>query len=214
LNATWSRRGDKTAYIWARRRRSRKTLSLPELYAQVNRVANGLKSLGVHKGDRVVIYMPLTVEGVTAMLACAASARSQRRLRRVRRRGAAHAYRGRRRQGGDHRRRELPARQDHRPARDHGAGRRAPEERRARRRFSPRGGHAAGVPRGRWEALLEQPDECPAEIVDAEHPLYILYTSGTTANPRCLHVHGGYMVGTHLHLKTFTTWVRPTSSGT
>ena len=64
-------RADKTAYIWLGEDGSEKRLTYRELYHQVNQVANGLKSLGVGKGDRVVVYMPLTLEGVTAMLACA-----------------------------------------------------------------------------------------------------------------------------------------------
>ena len=55
----------------AGRRRQRAHRHLRQLYRDVCRFANGLKSLGVKKGDRVVIYMPLTIEGVISMLACA-----------------------------------------------------------------------------------------------------------------------------------------------
>ena len=52
--------------------------------------------------------------------------------------------------------------------------------------------------------LLKFPAECPAEEMDAEDPLFLLYTSGSTGKPKgVLHVHGGYMVGTTYHLESF-----------
>ncbi|MFN3787868.1 MAG: acetyl-coenzyme A synthetase N-terminal domain-containing protein, partial [Sulfurihydrogenibium azorense] len=64
-------RRNKVAYISVDEEGNEKKLTYGELLEQVNRLANGLKSLGVSKGDRVSIYMPNTVEAVISMLACA-----------------------------------------------------------------------------------------------------------------------------------------------
>ncbi|AAK43300.1 acetate--CoA ligase [Saccharolobus solfataricus] len=66
-----SSRKFKAAIIWESEKGERKILTYQDLFYEVNRWANALKQLGVKKGDRVTIYMPLTPEGVTAMLACA-----------------------------------------------------------------------------------------------------------------------------------------------
>jgi acetyl-CoA synthetase len=73
------------------------------------------------------------------------------------------------------------------------------------------------------EALEAADDECPAEPLDAEHPLYILYTSGSTAKPKgILHTTGGYLTGVALHApstsstsspRRTSTGARPTSAG-
>jgi len=62
---------NKVAYIWAGEDGSERQITYGQLLDLVCRTANGLKSLGVTKGDRVVIYMPLNLEGVVSMLACA-----------------------------------------------------------------------------------------------------------------------------------------------
>jgi acetyl-CoA synthetase len=64
-------RKNKIAYIWAGEDGAERQITYGQLLDLVCRVANGLKSLGVKKGDRVVLYVPLTLEGVAAMLACA-----------------------------------------------------------------------------------------------------------------------------------------------
>jgi acetyl-CoA synthetase len=64
----------------------------------------------------------------------------------------------------------------------------------------------AELPPGHYdfeELLFGHPPEARAEMVEAEHPLFILYTSGSTGKPKgVVHVHGGYMVGTTYHLRT------------
>src|ERR1700689_2695418 len=66
-----SDRCNRAAFIWLGEDGSERIVTYGQLHRQVCRFANGLKSLGVVKGDRVVIYMPLTIEGAVAMLACA-----------------------------------------------------------------------------------------------------------------------------------------------
>jgi len=66
-----SERRNRAAFIWLGEDGSERIVTYGQLHRQVCRFANGLKSLGVVKGDRVVIYMPLTIEGAVAMLACA-----------------------------------------------------------------------------------------------------------------------------------------------
>ncbi|MGA7461092.1 MAG: AMP-binding protein, partial [Candidatus Korobacteraceae bacterium] len=62
---------NRAAFIWLGEDGSERVVTYRQLYRDVCRFANGLKSLGVKKGDRVVIYMPLTLEGAISMLACA-----------------------------------------------------------------------------------------------------------------------------------------------
>src|SRR5512140_2195522 len=66
-----SDRFNRVAYIWLAEDGSERVITYGQLYRKVCRFSNGLKSIDVRKGDRVIIYMPLTIEGVVAMLACA-----------------------------------------------------------------------------------------------------------------------------------------------
>jgi acetyl-CoA synthetase len=199
-------RAEKTAILWEGEPGELRKLTFRELHAEVQRFANVLKRLGIRKGDRVAVYMGMTPELAIALLACA-------------RIGAVHSvifggfaanalvdrindaecvavltqdtsYR----RGGEvqlkkvvdealvncptvksvvvYQRSSSPVTMQ--PGRDHW-----------------------------WHELMQNAEpECPAEPLDSEHPLYILYTSGTTGKPKGLvHTTGGYSVQTYLTSK-------------
>jgi len=196
---------NKVALIWIAEDGSERKVTYYELRQLVSRLASGLRSLGVAKGDRVVIYMPLTLEGVMSMLACA-------------RLGAIHSvvYAG---MGvGALRDRIMDAGAKVVIAGNMGVRRgksvdlrsivdQATEDLRLRHIvWYQRGAKADMRPHEvDFDELMarSKPDVDP-EPVDAEHPLYILYTSGSTGKPKgVVHVHGGYMVGVSYHLRHF-----------
>ena len=202
-----SEKKNKAAFIWLGEDGSERVFTYGRLAQLVNRFANGLRSLGVGKGDRVVIYMPLTPEGAIAMLACA-------------RIGAVHSvvYAGF--SVGSLRDRLVDAqakalitgdagyrrgnRVDLKGISDEAAqGLDFLEHVVVWRRESDK--PPLGPKEVDFDELMARGGiECPAEVMDSEDPLYILYTSGTTGKPKGVqHVHGGYMVGTYYHFKTF-----------
>jgi acetyl-CoA synthetase len=190
--------GDKVAYHWEGEPGDTRTITYRDLYEETCRFANGLKSIGVRKGDRVAIYLGMVPELPVAMLACA-------------RIGAPHsvvfggfsaeALRDRINDAeakvlitadGAHRRGTmipLKASADEAvtdcPTIEHVVTvRRVGNE------------HAFVRNRDLWfhELTADQPAECPPEQMDAEDFLYLLYTSGTTGKPKGIaHTTGGYL---------------------
>ena len=196
---------DKLAYIWLGENGEEVKITYAELFEKVCRFSNGLKSLNVVKGDRVVIYMPLTIEGVVAMLACArigaihsvvyAGLGCTALRERIEDAGAKILITGdvgfRRGKTIDLKTIADDAVENLEIIEKVVVFRRAETELNDGREID-------------FAELLKFPAECEAEAMDAEDVLFILYTSGTTGKPKgVVHVHGGYMVGTTYHLKNF-----------
>ncbi|MEO8199937.1 MAG: acetate--CoA ligase [Gemmatimonadota bacterium] len=197
-------RRNKAALIWEGEPGDRRVLTYWDLWREVNRCAAALKKLGVKKGDRVAIYLPMIPEAAIAMLACARigaihsvvfggfSAESLRD-----RINDAEAVALITADGGYRRGQVLPLK---RFADE--AVRECPSIKDVivvRRRSGGEGDEAfAQMKEGRdhwWHRLLESAEaSCPPEPMDAEDMLFILYTSGTTGKPKgIVHTTGGYL---------------------
>ena len=193
-------RGERVAYHWRGEEGEERDVTYAELHRDVQRFANALGDLGVEKGDVVGIYLPMIPEVVVAMLACARigaphnvvfggfSPESVRERMEFSEAKALITVDGARRKG-----KTAPIK----PAVDEEMGDLATLETIVVVRHT---GIECPMTEGRDvfydEAMAAAEPECPAEPMEAEHPLYILYTSGSTAKPKgILHTTGGYMAG-------------------
>ena len=192
--------GDRVAFHWHGEEGEQRDLTYAELLADVQRLANGLKARGVTKGDVVGIYLPMIPEVVVAMLACA-------------RIGAPHnvVFGG-----------FSPSAVQDRMGVSQAKALITTDGARRRGKTAPIKEavddaiadldtlqtvvvvRSTGTPcpmregRDHWyhELLAEAEPECPAEPMEAEHPLFLLYSSGSTAKPKgIVHTTGGYLTG-------------------
>jgi acetyl-CoA synthetase len=192
--------GDRVAYHWRGEEGETRDVTYAELHADVQRFANALRDQGVAKGDVVGIYLPMIPEVVVAMLACARigaphnvvfggfSAESVRERMEFSQAKALVTVDGARRKG-----KTAPIK----AAVDEQMGDLGSLETIVVVRHT---GIDCPMTAGRdvfYDEVLAAADpECPAEPMEAEHPLFILYTSGSTAKPKgILHTTGGYMTG-------------------
>jgi acetyl-CoA synthetase len=201
-------RGDRTALLWEGEPGDTRRYTYTDLLEEVCRCANALKELGIRKGDRVTIYMPMIPEQMIALLACA-------------RIGATHsvvfggfsaealASRNQDAQsklvitadGGYRRGQVVALKEQVDQALDHSP---TVEKVLIVRRTNHQGHHHGKKARDYdWHDLLARQEAvCAPEPLESEHPLFILYTSGSTGKPKgILHTTAGYLLGSILSFK-------------
>jgi acetyl-CoA synthetase len=200
--------GDKVAIVFEADDGEVKRITYKELLSRVSQFANGLRSRGIKKGDRVLIYMSMGVEGIVAMQACARigaihsvvfggfSAQSVRD--RVNDAGAVAVITADEQCRGG---KKIPLK----PAVDEGIALGGCESVKDVIVFRRTGG-ACNMVAGRdiwWhDVIAGQSDVCEPEWVEAEHPLFLLYTSGSTGKPKGVqHSTGGYLLHAVLTMK-------------
>jgi acetyl-CoA synthetase len=198
--------GEQVAYHWEGEPGDTRTITYAQLQDEVSRAANALTELGVQAGDRVAIYLPMIPEAVISMLACArigavhmvvfGGFSADALASRLDDAGAVLVITA----DGGYRRGAPSALK---PAVDDAVGR-SPGVRNVL--VVKRTGEDVEWTEGRdlwWDDVVggQSPDHT-CEFFDAEHPLYIMYTSGTTAKPKgILHTSGGYLTQV-----SFTHW--------
>ncbi|AUM00344.1 acetate--CoA ligase [Zoogloeaceae bacteirum Par-f-2] len=208
--------GDKVAIIFEADGGEVTRVSYRELLARVCRLANALRGMGVKKGDRVIIYLPMSIEGIVAMQACA-------------RIGATHSvvFGGFSAQALRDRIHDTQASVVITADGQFRGGKALPLKSIADEAIAlggceavkhvvvvKRTGGEVNMVAGRdqWYADLvaNQPDTCEPEWVEAEHPLFLLYTSGSTGKPKGVqHSTGGYLLHAVLTMK-YTFDIKPT----
>jgi acetyl-CoA synthetase len=206
-------RGDKTAILWEGEPEAApgkggdiRRLTFKDLHDAVCKFANGLKKLGIKKGDRVTIYMPMVPEAAVAMLACArigaphsvifGGFSSQAIADRV---GDAQSHFVITADGGFRRGAVVPLKNNVDAGLKDNAGIQKVV-------VLKRTGAPIGWVEGRdvwWDDVIANQDaDCPAEHMDSEDMLFVLYTSGSTGKPKgILHTTAGYMLGCYLTSK-------------
>jgi len=208
--------GDKVAIIFEADGGEVTRVSYRDLLARVCRLANALRGMGVKKGDRVIIYLPMSIEGIVAMQACA-------------RIGATHSvvFGGFSAQALRDRIHDTQASVVITADGQFRGGKALPLKSIADEAIAlggceavkhvvvvKRTGGEVNMVAGRdqWYADLvaNQPETCEPEWVEAEHPLFLLYTSGSTGKPKGVqHSTGGYLLHAVLTMK-YTFDIKPT----